>query len=418
MISIKNNNFYRNQINSKLKSMKVSADENIPRVKEVFSQLGEVHTMPGRTITASDLTDTDILLVRSVTPVNASLLANTPVKFVGSATIGEDHIDTHWLQQQGIAYANAPGSNAQSVAEYVITVIFNYCLAFNKDLHDLTVGIIGEGNVGTRLRQILEQLQVKVLVNDPLKALCQGKDTKAYVDFKQILQADILTFHTPLTVKNAYPTWHKADDGFLTELTKNKAEKLIINTARGAVVDNAALLQQLSSHSHLQAVLDVWENEPAINTHLLEKCFLATPHVAGYSEDGKLAGTDMIYKAACTYFNIPLNSEQDGSQLIKQIKPSISLKLNQQSKQTAFLAVASLLNEVFPIKEDDKLLRQIIYKNEQQQGEYFDYLRKNYRLRKEFSNYSVEAERLDSVAATLLANLGFHLKGSPSRPRP
>lgn len=388
--------------------MKVTADENIPRVKEFFSQLGDVHTLPGREINASDLAHTDILLVRSVTPVNASLLMNTPVKFVGSATIGEDHIDTHWLEQQGIAYANAPGSNAQSVAEYVLTALFNYCLAFSKEIQNLTVAIIGEGNVGSRLRKILEQLKVTVFVNDPPKALCLGKSDRAYVDFEQSLQADILTFHTPLTVKGAYSTLHKVDADFLSELSKTNTEKLIINTARGSVIDNAALLKQLSANSRLQAVLDVWENEPTINTRLLEKCFLATPHVAGYSQDGKLAGTDMIYNAACNYFNIQHASEHG----VSQKTPAITLKLNQQVEETAFAAVSRLLNEIFPIQEDDKLLRKVIHKNDQQQGEYFDYLRKSYRVRKEFSNYSVEIEQLDSAEATLLRELGFHLQAS------
>lgn len=387
--------------------MKITADENIPRVREIFGVLGNVTTLPGRKITADDLTNTDILLVRSVTQVNACLLKNTPVKFVGSATIGEDHIDSLWLQQQGIGYANAPGSNAQSVAEYVAVAVFNYCQAFNKRLQDLTLGIVGEGNVGLRVRQLFEQLNVHTIVSDPPKALALGRNKGEghYLKLEQMLQADILTFHTPLTVKGPSPTWHMVDDNFLVDLAKGKTEKLLINTARGGVVDNCALLNHLSQHSHLQAVLDVWENEPVIDVALLEQCFLASPHVAGYSQDGKSKGVEMVYKAACDYFELQAGSEADVA--IKQ--HPIALQLNKQPEESGFEAVLRLLNEIFPIQEDDKLLRQLIEKNDKQHGEYFDQLRKNYRQRKEFSNYSIAITEASSEEASLLSGLGFSL---------
>ena len=250
--------------------MNIVADENIPGVKETFANLGNVLTFPGREICASDLKNTDILLVRSVSIVDERLLMNTPVKFVGSATIGEDHIDTNWLKKNGIAYANAPGSNAQSVAEYVILAIFNYCLAFNKDVHTLTIGIVGAGHVGTCLKTMLDKLKINVLVNDPLKSLLEKGTSKTctekYVEFEDVLQADILTFHTPLVHKGEYSTRHKVNDDMLTRLidqndssdqypskqsknSKNQCEKLIINTARGGVIDNTALLKHVTKNA-------------------------------------------------------------------------------------------------------------------------------------------------------------------------
>jgi len=406
--------------------MNIVADENIPGVKETFASLGNVLTLPGRKICSSDLKNTDILLVRSVTIVDEKLLKNTPVKYVGSATIGEDHIDTNWLKKNGIAYANAPGSNAQSVAEYVMTAIVNYCLAFNRDVHTLTIGIVGAGHVGTCLKTMLNKLEINVLVNDPLKSLLEKEKgeskSEEYVEFEEVLQADILTFHTPLVHTGEHPTWHKINDDVLTRISnqndvsgqylftssKNsntKSEKLIINTARGGIIDNTALLKHLTKNTGLTAVLDVWEHEPDLNTELMDKCFLATPHIAGYSQDGKRSGTEMIFSSASDYFNL----QYEKPELVEEEAQLIRLQFERKSHEPSLLAVSRLLNEVYPIQEDDKLLRQINTQNILHRGKYFDNLRKHYRTRREFRNYSINIEACSPEDIKILKALGFQL---------
>jgi len=271
---------------------------------------------------------------------------------------------------------------------------------------------------------MLDKLEINVLVNDPLKStLMEGKKNNSkdgfekFVEFEDVLQADIITFHTPLVRKGEFSTWHKINDDVLSKLSDqfrikplknsiNKCEKLIINTARGGVIDNAALLHYLTKNPGLQVILDVWENEPDINTDLMANCFLATPHIAGYSQDGKLSGTVMIYKAACDYFNIKFMKPEF---VEKDVIP-IRLRYTRKLHEPSFLAVSRLLNEVFPILEDDRLLRQINHQNTLQKGQYFDSLRKHYRIRREFRNYSIATEECCSEDIQILKALGFQLE--------
>ena len=408
--------------------MKIVADENIPGAEALFRELGSITFLPGRSISNSDLVNADILLVRSVTQVDASLLKNTPVKFVGSTTIGEDHIDVSLLKRRKIGYTCAPGSNARSVVEYIIAVIFNYCLEFNKNLIDLSVGIIGDGNIGSRLKVVLRALGLKVNVCDPPKAINQrnkmdilantGASIENYSSYEEISRSDILTFHVPLTRNTEFPSWHMVNDSFLSNFNgsgvlngfaSEQGDKLIINSARGGVVDNQALLKHLQSKPGLNVALDVWENEPSINSRLMDQCFLATPHVAGYSQDGKVAGTRMIFDAAVKYFNIPHIS---GKAITENNNSLIKLSLNRRQDERAIDAVTRLLNEIYPIKEDDQLLRKMKDYPDDQQGAYFDELRKNYRVRREFANYSVEVPETNSEDGQLLIALGFQLIAS------
>lgn len=362
--------------------MNIFADENIPLVREAFAHFGTVTTFNGRQLSADHLNDADILLVRSVTTVNEQLLRKSKIKFVGSATIGFDHIDLNYLQNQEIGFARAPASNAISAAEYVIAALFSLAQTQCFDLTQKTVGIIGCGNVGSRVLNRLEALGVKCLINDPPLKLKQS------VDLKEILQCDIITLHVPLILDGEYPTFELVNETFLNEL---KNGTVLINTSRGKVVDETALLKHAD---RLNLVLDVWRNEPNINQILLENTCLATPHIAGYSFDGKIRGTTMIYEACCEYFNV---EKKWRANLPKPPIEKIVFS-NQISKEKALhLAILAC----YDIRADDAKLRQI------KSNKYFDQLRKNYPIRREFSTLQIETQHIDLIQQ--LSELGFQI---------
>lgn len=271
--------------------MKIVADENIAFAAEVFGPLGELVLLPGRMIKRADLEQADILLVRSVTQVNCALLEGTPVRFVGSCTIGTDHVDTVWLAQHNIAFAHAPGCNARAVVEYVLSAL----LALHVDFLDgRRIGIVGCGNVGSRLLRCLQQAGANVCAYDPFL----DDASLPLVNFDSLLQCEVICLHTPLTHSGAYPTFHLFGDA---EIARLRSGTVLLNAGRGAVIDNVALLQRLLQQHDLHVVLDVWENEPAIDVALLEQVAIGTPHIAGYSAEGKWRGTAMVYEALCCH---------------------------------------------------------------------------------------------------------------------
>ncbi len=271
--------------------MKIVADENIAYAAHFFAPLGELVLLPGRAIRRSDVQDADILLVRSVTSVNSELLEGTAVRFVGSCTIGTDHIDTAWLAENDIHFAYAPGCNAQAVVEYVWSAL----LSLEVDFSVSKIGVVGCGNVGGRLLRYLQKRGADAVGCDPFLF---DKDLPL-VNFAQILECDVICLHTPLTKTGAYPTFHLFDEATIRQL---KPDTVLLNAGRGAVIDNAALLQRMEHHNDLRVVLDVWENEPAIDGDLLVHVAIGTPHIAGYSAEGKLRGTEMVYEALCDAF--------------------------------------------------------------------------------------------------------------------
>jgi erythronate-4-phosphate dehydrogenase len=278
----------------------IVADENIPDVRAAFGALGEIRTLPGRALRRRDLDGADVLLVRSVTRVDRALLEGSAVAFVGSATIGTDHLDLDYLRQRGIAVANAPGSNAAAVVDYVLS---SFC-ALDGVLEGLldggVVGIIGLGNVGGRLLRRLRGLGIRCVGYDPLLA---PRADLPLCDLEAVLGADVICCHTPLTTGGPHPTRHLLDEARLRGLRRGA---LLLNAGRGAVIDNAALLRVLRERPDLRAVLDVWEGEPAIDRRLLQRAAIGTPHIAGYSWDGKLAGMRMILEACCRYLREPV----------------------------------------------------------------------------------------------------------------
>lgn len=366
-------------------SLTIVADENIPWVEEAFGSLGSVTTCSGRAITQALVQTADVLLVRSVTRVDAALLAGSRVQFVGSATIGTDHIDHAYLADQGIAFAHAPGSNADSVVEYVLSALLHLAVTHNEPLRGKTVGLVGCGNIGGRLAQRLPALGLRVLPNDPPLAAQTGSHD--FVELDHVLaEADIISLHVPLTRTGPHATYHLFDEAVLQRLLPNT---WLLNTCRGPVVDNAALLHHIKAGRLDATVLDVWETEPDLSMPLLERVDLGTPHIAGYSYDGKVTGTAMLYEALLAYLKRPSTWNPE---TIYAPAPEDQLALEAPSSTLPEHAwLHHLTQQMYPIAEDDQRLRHLFLLPEAERGAYFTHLRKTYPRRRIFSLHYIPA---------------------------
>ncbi|KAA6050654.1 MULTISPECIES: 4-phosphoerythronate dehydrogenase PdxB [unclassified Pantoea] len=379
--------------------MKILVDENMPYARELFSRTGEVVAVPGRPLPEAELRDASALMVRSVTRVNAALLAGTPVKFVGTATAGTDHVDQPSLQAAGIGFSAAPGCNAIAVVEYVFSALLLLAERDGFALRDRTVGIVGVGNVGSRLQARLEAWGVKTLLCDPPRA--DRGDTGPFHTLETLVaQADILTFHTPLNKEGRYKSWHLADAALLMAL---RPDTILINACRGPVVDNAALLEVLKMRGDLRVVLDVWEPEPDLSLDLLARVDIATAHIAGYTLEGKARGTTQVFEAWSAFIGQP---QQVALESLLPPPEFSSITLHGELDQATLKRLAHL---VYDVRRDDAPLR----KAAGQPGE-FDRLRRQYEERREWSSLQVICDSADS--ASMLKQLGFRvsLQGQPS----
>ncbi len=374
--------------------MKLIIDENIAFAEEAFSQFGDVLLLPGREISKEHIKDSDVLIVRSVTRVDESLLDGTNVKFVGTATIGTDHIDLNYLNKKNSTFADAAGCNANAVKEYVFAALFNIIKKQNLRLKDLNIGIIGVGNIGSKVADTAAALGMNVKLNDP--PLKRKTGDPKYLGLAEVLNCDIITLHVPLNKEGEDKTFHLFD---YEKLLSTRDSAIIINTSRGEVIDNAAL-NNLASEKNFTVVLDVWENEPLINKELLEKTFIGTPHVAGYSFEGKINGTVMIYNALCGF----LKKERSWKPVYQ---PPDNFRIETERYSSAEELLLNVITKVYDIKRDDSEMRLILPKDETGTSAYFDLLRKNYPLRREFNNYTVRMPVKDIPAKSMLNALGF-----------
>ena len=283
--------------------MKVIVDNKIPYIREALSKLAdEVVYLPGKEFTPEVVKDADALITRTRTRCSRQLLEGSSVKFIGTATIGFDHIDTAYCQEAGIAWSNCPGCNAGGVEQYIHAVLLLLQRERGIDLKKSCLGIVGVGHVGSRVQQMAERLGMRVLVNDPPRA-DQGE--KEFTDLKTLTaECDVITFHTPLIREGKYATYHLAHADFFNALKPNA---VVINSSRGEVVETGAVLNALKEGKIADAIIDVWENEPNINLELLDKVFIGTPHIAGYSADGKINATRMVLEALCRHFHLEAN---------------------------------------------------------------------------------------------------------------
>jgi len=386
--------------------MKIIADENIPFAGECFSSVGEVTVLSGRDIMAETVKDADILLVRSATEVGERLLSGSRLKFVGTATIGFEHIDTDYLAKAGISFASAPGSNANSVAEYVIAALLEIGNKYNLALEGKSIGIIGVGNVGSRVAKKCEALGMRLFLNDP--PLQRRTGDKMYLHLEELFDCDIVTLHTPLTFEGVDKTYHLADEKFFSSLKKGC---IFINTARGGVVDTSSLKDAIDKGILKSTVLDVWENEPDIDCRLLEMVDIGTPHIAGYSLDGKVAGMIMIYKAACEYFKLPI--EKKIEDFLPETRASkIEIRDNHGNEQEI---LRQTVKRVYDITKDDADLRRILNLPADKRSFIFDRLRKTYRIRREFQDKTVSVKKGSGSLAKKLEGIGFKVSEEANR---
>ena len=370
--------------------MKIVADSNIPALDDTFAHHGELTCLDGREIRHSDLIDADVLLVRSVTQVSEKILANTSIQFVGSTTIGVDHLDTDWMDANGIVWANAPGCNADAAAQYTLAMMWLACERLDIDFMQQSVGIIGRGNVGSRLENLLDALNINVLCCDPPLQVSGGQKL---VSMNEVCKQTIISLHTPLTTAGEYPTKNLFDGQQLANL---QPQTLIVNASRGAVIEGRGLLSNLQS-GHIYAALDVWPDEPHISPQLLDLVSVASPHVAGYSREGKLAGTSMIYKAFCNTFGIDTGDETTGIETMTLETPA-TLPPGEALRH-AVLSSSQL-------ERDDKALRNLSSTQAGDARVHIDKLRSAYPERYEFKSYRVSG--MSDIEAKQLQQLGFN----------
>ena len=389
--------------------MKIVADQQIPHL-QAFSKFAEVSICEGREITAESVRDTDVLLVRSVTPVNASLLEGSQVKFVATATSGQNHIDLDYLQSKKIGFAHAKGSNARSIAEYILSSLFVLADQHDFKLKDKTVGVIGCGEAGSRVVDMLETIGVRCIMNDPPLKDALGNDQSAcekYRDLQELLSADIITLHVPLTEEGPYPTQKLVDADFLDKLND---DVILINTARGGVIDATALKNHLACHSHMNVVLDVWKDEPDIDLDLLNHVAIGTPHIAGYSTDGKIRATQMIFESMCTFFKLDAEWQAMSALPNGNLLGGNSLELPLSTDIDDEDAIQMAILASYDVRSDSVSLRRLPEIEIEQRGHYFDELRKNYPVRREFSATVIHLPERKKTLVGKLKRLGFVVK--------
>lgn len=374
--------------------MKIVIDNKIPFIKNVFEPFADVEYIEGMTISNSDLLDADALIIRTRTRCNKQLLDGTAVKFIATATIGFDHIDTTYCEQHGIQWTNAPGCNSGSVQQWFMSALLTYAAEQKIDLTTRTLGIIGVGNVGKKILRFADSLGLKVLINDPPRARNEG--TCGFNSLGSLIkECDILTLHVPLNMTGDDKTHHLFD---LKKLAKLNPGCLLINSSRGEVIDNNALIEYSLKTGTGDIILDVWENEPDINTELLKEVYFATPHIAGYSTDGKANGTAIAVQKISEYFGLPL-SDWYPDELPSPENSVITIDAKLKSKQK-FLT--EIIQSTYSIREDHTMLINSPESFESQRG--------NYPIRREPAGWQVNLYNDKRNYKMLLERLGFQVK--------
>ncbi len=379
----------------RMERLKIIADDKIPFLKGVMEPYADIVYLPGAAITAFDVKDADALFTRTRTLCNEALLKGSRVRLIATATIGYDHIDTDYCDVAGIRWINAPGCNASSVQQYIAAACVMLAHERALRLADTTIGVIGVGNVGCRVAAAAEVLGMRVLLNDPPRAEREGD--AAFVPLEHLLnESDIVTCHTPLTREGAYPTYHLASDDFFGRM---KDGAVFINSSRGAVADSGALKR--ASRGKLSAfILDTWENEPAIDLDLLRDAFIGTPHIAGYSSDGKANGTAACVHEFCRFFGLDALRDWYPAD-IPPPPMSATLAIDGAGK-TAEAIFYEAVTHTYPIAQDSERLKQ--------SPAMFEKLRGDYWIRRECKHFSLHLTRVAEETRNGLAGLGFTLR--------
>lgn len=376
--------------------MKIVIDDKIPYIRGVFEPFAEVVYLPGSKTTPETVRDADALITRTRTICNEALLAGSAVKFIATATIGFDHIDTAYCKAAGIAWTNAPGCNAGSVEQYIAAALFTWAAKRNRHLAETTIGIVGVGNVGKKVEKIGRLLGMQVLLNDPPREREEGLDT--FVTLETICQnADIITFHVPLNMEGRDATWHMVDETFPGRLLK---KPLLINSCRGEVFDTIAVINAIERNDISDVILDCWENEPDIHPGLMDKALLATPHIAGYSRDGKANGTLMSVRAVSRFFGLGLDQWEPAG---VELPPEPLISLDGSDASGKIRSEESLLRDAvlatYNITADDTNLRR--------NPSLFEKWRGDYPVRREFTAYTLRCTNVHEETICKLREMGF-----------
>jgi len=375
--------------------MKIIIDDKIPYIRGALEPYAEIVYLPGNLTTAEAVRDADALVTRTRTICSREVLEGSKVRFIATATIGFDHIDTGYCQAAGIEWTNAPGCNAESVNQYILSALFSYSIRRDFTLRDKTIGIVGVGQVGSRVAKACEILGMNVLLNDPPRERREG--SAQFVSLATIRQqADIISFHVPLNMQGVDKTYHMVDQRFLQTLEK---PPLLINTCRGEVFFSEAVLRVMRAHKLSGLIIDCWENEPEIDLNLLQLADYGTSHIAGYSKDGKANGTKESVRAISRFFSLGIDNweavdvEPPGHPLIELVG----------SKRREELILADAVLATYEIAKDDQSLRE--------NPHLFEQLRGDYPVRREFDSHSIRATGVESKTLEKLANLGFNIAG-------
>ena len=372
--------------------MKIVCDKNITLASNLFSNLGDIYFVDGRSLSREQLSDADILLVRSVTSVNEDLLKGTSVRFVGSATSGIDHVDLDWLHKNGIKFSSAPGCNANSVVEYVLCAIAEIDDYWERLEGGGQVGILGFGHVGKCLAKRLKALNITYIVYDPWLSLEGDSFTD---DLNEVFNSDVVTLHAALCYEEPWQSRHIINSSTLQEISK---DSLLINAARGELVDTSALLDVFRRGFGLNVVCDVWEGEPSISKDLLNRVRIGTPHIAGYSFDGKLLGTMMLSKVLYSFLGI----KHDAESICLDPPNAVKILSGASSADTA----RNILRGFYRINKDDENLRASLTGYEERDSFSFDSLRSNYYERREAYGSSILDTGLELHQLTMARGLG------------
>ena len=375
-----------------MKRLKIVSDDKIPFLRGVLDSFTDVVYLPGARIMPADVVDADAIFTRTRTCCNEALLRQSRVSLIVTATIGFDHIDTAYCEANGIRWVNAPGCNSSSVQQYMTAALLVAAKEMNRDLADMTLGVIGVGNVGSKVAKAGAALGMRVLLNDPPRAEKEGDSQ--FTSLEQLLeQSDIVTCHTPLTKAGPYPTYHLSSFNFFDRM-KNGA--VYMNTARGAVTDSAALKQ--AARTKLSGyILDVWEGEPDLDLELLSNSLIGTPHIAGYSSDGKANGTAVCVREFCRFFGSDMLPGWYPDTIPAPPMPTV-IRIDCEGK-TAQQVFYEAVTHTYPIWEDSLRLKQIPAAFEKQRGDYW--------IRREFGCFTVHLEHPTEKMVHGLGVLGF-----------
>lgn len=373
--------------------IKIVCDNKIPFLKGVLEPFADVKYLSPSEINRESVADSDALLVRTRTKCNSELLDDSNVKFIGTATIGYDHIDTKYCESKKIKWINAPGCNSFSVMQYIASVLVTIAAKKNLRLNKMTIGVVGVGNVGSKVAKLAKILGLNVLLNDPPRMRAEGKE--GFVELNELIAgSDIITFHVPLIKEGPDKTYHMADELFFS---KFNTKKILFNTSRGEVVKTSDLKNAIENQIVETTVLDVWENEPGIDRELLDMVDIATPHIAGYSADGKANGTSVCVRAINSFFGFEIDPDWFPSELPPpESKSKIIVDCNSKSDQEI---LSALILHTYNVLRDDVLLRNSVETFEKQRG--------NYPIRREFPYYSVDFQNCSPEILEKTKKLGF-----------